>query len=75
MGPPMGRAGGTLRVALFGGLEVHWAAGAPLHLPSRKATALLAYLALSNGRVHARDKLAALLWPESTADRARASLR
>jgi len=37
--------------------------GEPLHLPRRKAMALLAYLA-ETGRAHSRDSLATLLWPE-----------
>lgn len=41
---------------------------------TRKATALLAYLLLT-GRVHARDSLAAFLWPEFGQTRARAALR
>ncbi len=43
-------------------------------LDTRKATALLAYLALSGER-QTRDTLAALLWPEFDGPRARAALR
>src|SRR5205823_3216545 len=48
--------------------------GTPVHLDTRKAIALLAYLALT-GRRHNRDALAALLWPEGDHDHARAALR
>ncbi|OGO67921.1 MAG: hypothetical protein A2Z37_08260 [Chloroflexi bacterium RBG_19FT_COMBO_62_14] len=46
----------------------------PLKLPTRKALALLIYLALEGGP-QPREHLAALLWPESSPDRSRASLR
>jgi DNA-binding SARP family transcriptional activator/tetratricopeptide (TPR) repeat protein len=46
-----------------------------LHLPSRKALALLAYLALRPGEFQPRDKLAALLWGDASQERARHSLR
>jgi DNA-binding SARP family transcriptional activator/predicted ATPase len=48
--------------------------GAPLSVDTRKATALLAFLALEGG-THNRDSLAALLWPEYEPERARAALR
>ena len=48
--------------------------GRPLDVDTRKATALLAYLAFT-GRPARRDSLAGLLWPETNPDRARATLR
>jgi len=45
-----------------------------VRIPRRKATALLAYLAVS-GQIHQRDSLAALLWPEYDQSSARAELR
>ena len=48
--------------------------GTPLSLRTRKALALLAYLAAEGG-AHRRAELAALLWPESDEKRARATLR
>lgn len=48
--------------------------GAPLHVDTRKAVALLAYLA-ADERHRRRDHLAALLWPDSSEERARAALR
>lgn len=48
--------------------------GTPLRVDTRKATALLAYLAVT-ARPHEREHLAALLWPDYPSDSARASLR
>ncbi len=48
--------------------------GAVLELDTRKAIALLAYLAVT-GRPHGRDWLATLLWPESDQAGARGALR
>ena len=49
--------------------------GATILLPSRPAQSLLAYLALSAGTAHRREKLAGLMWPDSEDDNARNSLR
>ncbi len=62
-----------LRLRLFGAPEVALD-GVPLTFDTRKAVALLAYLAVT-GRPHRRETLAALLWPESDQSRARAALR
>lgn len=60
---------------LLGGFDVRLVDGAPLALASKKAMALLAFLALS-GRPVARERLAYLLWGDVSADaQARASLR
>ena len=64
-----------LRLTLLGGFEARHQTGEVLSLPSRKAQALLAYLALPLGRAHPRDKLAALLWGGIREESARASLR
>ena len=48
--------------------------GEGIHVPRRKAVALLAYLAVT-GRCHGRDSLATLLWPELDQSTARARLR
>jgi len=44
-------------------------------LPTKRAKALLTYLALHPGKPQARSKLAGLLWEDSSDDRALASLR
>ena len=61
--------------ALLGGLSATDVSGESLRLPTRKARALLAYLALPPGVPHSRDTLAALLWGHTTDARARNSLR
>ncbi len=48
--------------------------GRPVTTDTRKAVALLAYLALT-GAYHTRDELGLLLWPEMDAGRSRAALR
>ncbi len=67
------RRGPQLRIALLGPPSID-VDGRPLDVDTRKATALLAYLAFT-GRPARRDSLAALLWPETSPDRARATLR
>src|SRR5436309_551970 len=46
-----------------------------ISIPSRPAQSLLAYLALTAGTAHRRERLAGLLWPDVEDDSARASLR
>ena len=48
--------------------------GEAVNIPRRKATALFAYLALTERR-HNRDALATLLWPENDQSSARSLLR
>src|SRR3989304_6175264 len=62
-----------LHLFLLGPPEVRLGAR-PLHLPTGKSLALLISLALGGGP-QPREHLAALLWPESSPDRSRASLR
>lgn len=64
---------GELRLALLGTPEVHHA-GQRVMLPTRKALALLIYLAVEGGQ-HTRERLAALFWPDSDAERSRMALR
>ena len=52
----------VLELTLFGAFEARLKSGATVILPRKKAQALLAYLALRPGQMHARDTLAALLW-------------
>ncbi|HVQ89140.1 MAG TPA: BTAD domain-containing putative transcriptional regulator [Actinomycetes bacterium] len=63
----------NLRIQLFGAPEV-LLDGQPVTFDTRKALALIAYLAVT-GRSHRRERLAALLWPESEQPKARAALR
>ena len=53
-----------LSLELLGGFRLRTRAGETVRLPTAKARALLAYLALHPGRPQARAKLAALLWGE-----------
>ena len=48
--------------------------GEPLHVDTRKATALLIYLA-ERGESQRRESLAAMLWPESDSPHSKAALR
>lgn len=66
--------GARLEIALLGGWSAR-AAGRALDLPTKKSQALLAYLALRQGRPHERETLRALLWSESPKPQAQASLR
>ena len=66
---------GRLRIKLLGGYTVLDDRTGEVALPARKAQALLAYLALSAGQWHGRDRLAGLLWSDRQEARARNSLR
>lgn len=59
---------------LLGYFEVRCADDPPLALSTRKAHALLAYLATQPGRPISRDTLTALLWPDRGEKQARHSL-
>ena len=65
----------ALRIRLLGGFEARLASGTLLRLPSKKAQALLAYLGTRPGQAHSRDKLAAVLWGQTSDHQARDSLR
>ncbi len=64
---------GTLHFALLGPPKVYLNSQV-LAFPSRKALALLLYLAVEPGR-HSRKTLSELFWPESDAAHARSTLR
>jgi DNA-binding SARP family transcriptional activator/tetratricopeptide (TPR) repeat protein len=64
-----------LRLALLGGFRAQRGAGETLGLPTRKAQALLAYLALNAGRPCSRETLTGLLWGDRGETQARQSLR
>src|SRR6516164_5481841 len=61
--------------ALLGGLRLQTDPGEPVPLSTKKAGALLAYLALHPGQAQARPKLATLLWGDHSEVQARDSLR
>jgi len=63
----------TLTLQLLGNPEIKLA-GKPIEVDTRKAIALLAYLALTGER-HRREKLAAFFWPETYTDKALGALR
>lgn len=46
-----------------------------VEIPTRPAQSLLAYLILSAGTSHRREKLAGLLWPDASEENARSNLR
>jgi DNA-binding SARP family transcriptional activator len=61
-------------LTLLGAFGARYGNGA-VNLPTRKAQALLAYLALAPDRAHERDTLCGLLWGETGRDQAFSSLR
>jgi len=63
----------SLSISLLGAPRIT-VDGQPLAVDTRKATAALAFLALT-GHAHARAVLADLLWPESDPERSRSALR
>jgi DNA-binding SARP family transcriptional activator/TolB-like protein len=65
----------SLKLQLLGQFRAESGAGGALAIASKKGQALLAYLALTAGQRHNRDKLAMLLWSDRPDDRARHSLR
>ncbi len=62
-----------LTLSLLGSLHID-IDGVSANIATRKAAALLIYLAVT-GHAHGRDTLAALLWPEFDSAQAKASLR
>src|SRR5215467_3298886 len=63
-----------LTVCALGSFSVR-AAGKPLIFRTKKSRGLLAYLALGQGQMYAREHLASLLWGDSSDEQARHSLR
>ena len=64
-----------LRLTLFGRFCVRDALGNEVPIKSKKARALLAYLALPLGKKRSREEVTALLWSDRGDEQARASLR
>jgi len=65
----------NLRLNVLGNFEALLASGGVVSLPTRKAEALLTYLALAPGQPHSREKLFNLLWSDRGEEQARNSLR
>jgi predicted ATPase/DNA-binding SARP family transcriptional activator len=63
-----------LEVTLLGQFDVLHD-GEHLNIPTRNAQSLLAYLILNSGKAYRREKLAGLLWPNSSEENARSNLR
>jgi adenylate cyclase len=63
-----------LALSLLGSFQADLGGRPITTFESAKARALLAYLAVESERPHTREKLAGLLWPDSTEAAARASL-
>jgi DNA-binding SARP family transcriptional activator len=64
-----------VHLTLLGGLRLQTDSGEPVPLATKKAGALLAYLALHPGQAQPRPKLAALFWGDHGEVQARDSLR
>ena len=64
-----------LELKLLGQMESRLPSGALLNLSTRKAEVLLAYLALTPGSRHPRERLVNLLWSDRSEEQARNSLR
>ena len=64
-----------LRIRLFGELDVRMDDEPVAPLESARARSLLAYLLLHEGVAQSRQRLAFLLWPDSTESQARTNLR
>lgn len=63
-----------LEVRLIGKFDIQ-NDGKPVILPSRAAQSLFAYLILTAGTSHRREKLAGMLWPDESEQKARTYLR
>jgi predicted ATPase/DNA-binding SARP family transcriptional activator len=63
-----------LEVKLLGQFEV-LRDGRRMIIPTRNAQSLFAYLVLNPAQAHRRERLAGLLWPESSEENARSNLR
>jgi DNA-binding SARP family transcriptional activator/predicted ATPase len=66
---------GQLQLRLLGAFELRRGDGEHVQFATKKAKALLAYLAVHCGQPQQRTKLAALFWEESSEEQARESLR
>jgi predicted ATPase/DNA-binding SARP family transcriptional activator len=63
-----------LEVRLIGNFDIKYD-GKPILISSRAAQSLFAYLILTAGTSHRRERLAGMFWPDTTEEKARAYLR
>src|SRR5689334_8065121 len=63
-----------LEVSLIGKFDIQ-CDGQAVTLSSRAAQSLFAYLILTSGTLHRREKLAGMLWPDESEQKARTYLR
>ena len=63
-----------LQIRLLGQFDVR-SAGKRIDIPSRAGQSLLAYLLLNAGTPQRRERLAGLLWPDTSDENARHNLR
>lgn len=64
-----------INIRLLGSFEARVGEGPSAVFPTKKARALLAYLALRPGTAHSRDEIAGVLWGDREDEQARGSLR
>lgn len=64
-----------LKLNLLGGFQASWSEREPVAFSSKKAQALLGFLAVEADRPQPREILASLLWGDTGEDRARHNLR
>ena len=64
-----------LRIRLLGEIEIRWSEASAQSLESGRAESLLAYLLLHRRAPQPRQRLAFILWPDSTEAQARTNLR
>jgi DNA-binding SARP family transcriptional activator len=72
--PPRRKPGTITRILLLDGISIASGTRRTV-LRNRKASVLLAYLALTRGMRESRERLIALLWSETESSKARASMR
>src|SRR4026207_1976054 len=63
-----------LQIRLLGQFDVRLD-GKRILIPSRAGQSIFAYLALTAGTAHRREKLAGIFWPETSDENARKNLR
>lgn len=64
-----------VKINVLGPFQVLWSSGEPIEISSKKAQALLAYLAVEHHHPQSRETLANLLWAHTREERSRHNLR